>query len=100
MSIEPGETAFAFDSRGIDGNAPAASGVYVLCDPNGYYVYVGQSENVQQRLREHLNDPRDCAKAHGATLFAVELYEDEDERIRRRKELISNYAPVCNQMRG
>jgi len=100
MTIEPGEDTFTFDKPGVDGHAPAASGVYVLCDLNGYYVYVGQSDNIQQRLREHLLDPKDCARARGATLFAFELLDDEDARIGRRKELVSNYAPVCNQIRG
>ena len=99
MTIGPGESAFTFDIPGIESNAPAAPGVYVLCDPNGYYLYVGHSDNLHQRLREHLNDPRDCAKARGATLFAIELHADEDKRVQRRKELVANFAPVCNQIR-
>jgi predicted GIY-YIG superfamily endonuclease len=98
MTIEPGEETFAFDTAEIEDNAPAAPGVYVLCDPSGYYLYVGQTDNIRTRLLEHLNDPRDCSKAHGATLFAFELHTDEDARIERRSQLVDAYAPVCNQM--
>ena len=38
----------------LDELAPTASGVYVIFANDGQVLYVGQSDNVQRRLNEHL----------------------------------------------
>ena len=38
-------------------SAPEAAGCYVLTNFSGEIFYIGQSENLRARLRQHLDDP-------------------------------------------
>ena len=36
-------------------DAPTSSGVYLLFDSNGEFIYVGKAENLRQRLAQHFS---------------------------------------------
>ncbi len=92
MAIGLGQPGFDFSQEGISTNAPHASGVYAIY--NGGWIYVGESQDIQRRLLEHLNDV--CIMQSMPTGFTYELVANEDERLARRNELIAQFGPACN----
>ena len=74
MAIVPGQPMDGqFNAYGIALSAPAASAVYAICGAQGTYLYFGESNNIQCRLTEHLNDPHDCDWACPASVDGYEL---------------------------
>jgi hypothetical protein len=55
-------------------------------------LYVGQSDNLQRRLKEHLNNP----PIAGVTHFFGELWGEMMQRITREQELIREFNPPGN----
>ena len=100
MAIQPSDPAYPFTSYGIALNAPATSGVYAICDASGNYLYFGESNDIQRRLSEHLNDPYDLPSSSGAALFAFEEWPTEALRVARQNVLIAMYSAPCNQRFG
>lgn len=100
MAIRPGDPAFQFSLLGIALNAPAASGVYAICDGQGNYLYFGESNDIARRLTEHLNDARHPMHGHGASRFAYELHDNALTRVARQNQLIALYPCPCNQRFG
>src|SRR5258706_13974986 len=45
---------FLFTAASVRQNAPAASGVYGICTPHEW-IYIGGSQTIQGRQRQHLN---------------------------------------------
>jgi hypothetical protein len=54
--------------------------------------YVGQSDNLRRRLKEHLNSP----PITGITHFFAELWSLEWQRLNRERELIREFNPPGN----
>jgi len=100
MAIALGEPTIPLTTLGIAIFAPAASGVYAICDANNAYVYFGESNDIQRRLTEHLNDATHCIHRHGAASFTFDLVDGAFARILRQNELIAAYRTPCNQMMG
>lgn len=51
--------AYAYNSKSVSLLAPASQGVYYcgVMVPNGLKpIYIGRSENIQERLQDHLRD--------------------------------------------
>jgi excinuclease UvrABC nuclease subunit len=74
-------------------------GVYGLARPaltaNHYTIlYVGQSGNLRERLKYHLNNP----PAAGITHFFVDRIDNEAGRIFRERQLIAEFQPVGNTL--
>jgi len=91
-----GHNAFNFNSPTID-TITTDAGVYGLFqwDPSiSKYLclYVGQSENLRQRLRQHLNNP----PISGVTHFFAEVWTVERQRLNREQELIREFNPPGN----
>lgn len=87
-------TAFKFDNATLD-TINEVAGVYGLFQWNGRsYVclYVGMSDNLRRRLREHYNNP----PARGITHFFGEVHNSLILRSGREKELISEFNPPGN----
>lgn len=80
-------------------NAPNASGVYAIYNQNRY-VYFGESNDIQRRLLEHLNDRQHAMHVHGAVSFAFDLVATEAGRKARQNQLIAGCPTPCNQMFG
>ena len=89
-----------FDALTVTLGAPAQSGVYAICNAQGGYVYFGESNDIQRRLTEHLNDRTHCMHRNGAASFAFELVGTALARMFRQNELIRLYPTPCNQMLG
>lgn len=78
------------------------SGVYVIANrshgTNGGHrhipVYVGQTEDLSQPLREH----RKAAAflEHGANCVCLLADSSEDSRLAKEQDLIAAFHPICN----
>jgi len=95
---------YSYTKTDVQAHAPLAGGVYRLINEkeNEYYVfYVGQSDNLQRRLLEHLSDSEQdpCIKKHLRDYYCyyrfVEVISSVD-RKRIEREQIVKYKPDCN----
>jgi excinuclease UvrABC nuclease subunit len=93
LDQQPG---FWFTQRGIRANAPNAPGVYAIY--NQQWIYFGESDDVQRRLLEHLNDPKGSIMQSAPTGFTFELVPTPQQRVARQHQLIAQYPTQCNQM--
>lgn len=87
--------AFSFDDATLN-TVNEVGGVYGLFQqthPN-YFVclYVGMSDNLRRRLREHFNNP----PIDGITHFFGEVVAGQLARLARERELISEFNPPGN----
>ena len=93
-----GETCYWFNQGAINASAPADSGVYGIYVPKARgYVYIGQSENIQTQLTQHLGDAAHCMHGHTPLAFTVELVAGSPARSAREAALIARWNPPCNQ---
>jgi predicted GIY-YIG superfamily endonuclease len=74
-------------------------GVYELANAAGDVIYIGGSDDLRRRLKEHWNEPRTtCVKTHAAR-YRVEYRRDF---LARERELYDEHmrifgaAPLCN----
>ncbi len=75
--------------------APAKPGVYVLRAV--LPVYVGETEDLRERLLYHLAHPGECERRMGRLEFTVQEFVSADLRVRRAADLLSWWMPPCNQ---
>jgi len=96
---------YSYTEENVQKYAPLTAGVYRLIykSDNDYYVfYVGQSNNLQRRLLEHLSpsEPDSCIKRHLRDyncFFRFIEISSQDERNRVEREQIEKYKPNCNR---
>jgi hypothetical protein len=96
---------YAYTEANVQKYAPLTAGVYRLIYKKGdeYYVfYVGQSNNLQRRLLEHLaaSEPDMCIKGHMRDYdcsFRFAEISSLDERNQVEREQIDKYDPSCNR---
>ncbi len=94
MPFENGPHVFT-ESR-IDSKAPKSPGVYGIEDKK--MIYVGQSENIHDRLEQHHGDEKHCVWKHSPKWFYYDLVSGgEDARRKREKQRIDEYDPPCNK---
>jgi hypothetical protein len=74
--------------------APRTAGVYAICDEEGRYLYIGESDDIRASLVEQLADLESCTTANGAATFAYERLASE-RRLDRLDELIRAHRPPC-----
>lgn len=91
-------TGYPFTHDGIIRNAPNASGVYALFTQQRW-VYIGESNDIQRRLLEHLNAPGPCISQYAPLSFSFEL-APAAQRVARQNVLIQELRPACNQILG
>lgn len=94
MRIGPESPRFLFAIESIWKHAPAASGVFALCDRGGQYLYFGESDNIRRGLTALLNTG-ECIRHHRPTTFTFEL-QAEVLRAMRRNDLLLTYPTPCN----
>ena len=87
-------TFYAFNEPAIK-TVYEVEGVYGLAQPastpNHYTIlYVGQSPNLGERLKYHLNNP----PVPGITHFFVERIDNDEGRTLRERQLIGEFKPV------
>lgn len=96
--IGSGQPTFAFERLSILANAPRASGVYALFNPQRW-IYAGETGDIQARLLEHLNGDNRCITLARPTGFQFEL-PPAQQRVARQDALILQLRPKCNQRLG
>ena len=97
MPIGPGQPGQHFTREGILLSAPNASGVYALY--NAGWVYFGESNDIQRRLLEHLDEAGSAILRNAPTGFCFELVGAQ-QRVARQNALIALYPTPCNQRMG
>jgi predicted GIY-YIG superfamily endonuclease len=74
-------------------------GVYELGDNTGMVVYIGSSNQLRRRLKEHLREPdATCAEKH-ARQYRLEYttnYEDRERQLHDEHVQIYGRPPICN----
>lgn len=98
MPIGPGLPGFNLNAQSIQMNTPAASGVYAIYNAN-QWIYFGETNDIQRRLLEHVNDAGHCMWQYGPTAFTFEL-QIAPSRSARQNALILAYPTPCNQRFG
>jgi predicted GIY-YIG superfamily endonuclease len=83
-----------FTEREIFTFASMGSGVYGLFTPTRW-IYIGESENVEQRLLQHLTGDNACILNSSPTGFVFETVE-AGKRVARRDQLVEELSPTCN----
>ena len=95
----------AYMERVVKAVVPAVSGVYGIYTRYGSqtdWIYVGESQDIQGRLLEHLQmkGPEDkCIASHNPTGFTFDPVEGA-RRVARQDALIVELRPSCNQKLG
>ena len=74
-------------------------GVYAILDLQDKVIYVGQSKDVYERMSQHVDDKRHDMWEHGATQVQYVIENDEAERLKYEKFLISLHDPICNRQK-
>lgn len=74
---------------------PALSGVYGITSA-AEWIYIGESDNIQQTLLTHLEDSDLGLRKRQPTGFVFELC-DASRRAARQDRLVLEYEPVCNR---
>lgn len=86
----------AFSIGSVRAQAPAASGVYGITNRTEW-IYIGEADNIRERLIELLSDDRGSdIQSHAPTGFAFELC-DRPARAGRQDRLVQQYEPICNR---
>ena len=85
---------WTLNEASVKASAPAQSGVYALYTSQKW-VYIGESQDIRNRLLEHLRDDR--IMRHGPTSFSYELHP-ASSRVARQDALIAELNPSANRM--
>jgi hypothetical protein len=87
-----GTSKFALGIFTVLAKAPADSGLYALFTRDKW-IYIGEAENIQVHLLQHLNSPGPLVLRYGVTSFAYECVLPE-ARAARQQELIAEFSPL------
>ena len=88
------DDTFAFGFRAVQDRVPKASGVYTIYTSRRW-LYVGESDDIQNSLFGHLNDPGRCLSQRGSLSFSFELVAPA-QRVGRQHALVTALVPLCN----
>lgn len=84
---------YLFQRESIVRNAPKASGVYGLF--SAFWIYIGEADDLQARILEHLDGDDPCIVRFQPSGFAFELASPRD-RPSRQKQLVKELQPLCD----
>ena len=95
---------YSYTEEKVKKNTTSAGGVYRLSYKRGdsYYVfYVGQTDDLQRRLLEHLAKAESdkCIKKYlqdHSCYFRYLKESSESKRLKIEQDLIKEYKPKCN----
>lgn len=85
----------AFTSGAIHTYAPLASGVYGISNAREW-IYIGETDNIQGALLDHLQDVHTSLMERRPTGFAFEVCHGPRRSVRQDR-LIIEYGPACNR---
>ena len=88
-----------FSQQDIVASATAASGVYAIYNAHRS-IYFGESNDIQRRLLEHLNDRASSIMQNAPAGFQFELAGNTAQRVQVQNRLIVQYPTPCNQRMG
>jgi hypothetical protein len=71
--------AYVFTPRAVFDKAPKDSGVYSIFTSK-QWVYIGESDDIQQSLFNHLNEPGACLQRFSPLSFSFELKTPAERR--------------------
>ena len=80
-----------FDRQAIESFDSGQTGVYAIYNAQRW-IYIGRGE-IRQRLLDHLNGDIPSINTNSPTHFRAEVTADS---MNREKQLLREYAPVCN----
>jgi len=95
---------YPYTKPSVDMHAPRCGGVYVLTerrDERNVVFYVGQAQDLRERLSEHLLRSeenaciRQCLRSNGCG-FCFAKISDQTQRQAAEKWLILHFQPRCN----
>jgi hypothetical protein len=75
-------------------HAPETPGIYVLRALTP--IYIGETDNLRERLLYHFHHAGACEEQQGALEFCCQEYASADERARETARLIDWWWPPCN----
>jgi excinuclease UvrABC nuclease subunit len=90
----------------VERYVPVNPGVYKLAVPNSEgtlnVFYVGQAENLRQRLKDHLSgfEANLCIRQHvqrGDSHFTYAVLHNKGDRDGAERALFDYWKPVCNK---
>ena len=87
-----------FSIGSIRAHAPDSSGVYGISNSREW-IFIGESDNIQSSLLQHVADPDTQIKSRQPTGFSYELCPAHS-RHSRQEFLIAQYSPFCNRVNG
>ena len=97
---------YKYTSDSVSRNVPEEAGVYKISvsqqDGTLKVHYVGQSENLQKRLKEHLdieNEQNECLARHISKYscsYKFALVPKQEDRDAVERALYIHYRPECN----
>lgn len=82
-------------SEGVQMYAPIAAGVYGVSNAHEW-IYIGEADNIQGALLEHLQHLRTALMKRLPTGFVFEICNGT-RRSDRQDRLVQEYAPACNR---
>ena len=88
-------TPRSFTSEAVQSYAPVASGVYGISNAREW-IYIGETDNIQGALIDHLRDSDAPAMRMQPTGFVFEVC-DRSRRPARQDRLVLEYEPACNR---
>ncbi len=97
MARQDSET-YPFTFEAVREKAPSASGVYRIHTAQRW-VYVGESDDIRQRLFQHLNEPSAFMNRFGPLSFSFELAPAAD-RKNLQHALNVELQPACAAEQG
>lgn len=85
----------ALSRSGVQAYAPGTSGVYGISNASEW-IYIGQADNIQNALQDHLLDVDASIMKRLPTGFVFETC-DSTHRLARQGRLVTEYSPACNR---
>lgn len=85
----------SFTLASVRDHAPAMSGVYGISNAIEW-IYIGEADNIQEALAEHLRERNTQVMKRRPTGFVFEVCQ-WTIRASRQDRLILEYEPTCNR---
>jgi hypothetical protein len=86
----------SFTPDSVHTYAPVSSGVYGISNAREW-IYIGETENIQSSLLNHLHEINTTLKKREPTGFVFEVC-DQAHRSSRQDRLVAEYGPSCNRL--
>jgi len=86
----------SFTEVSVRAHAPSSSGLYGVTNAREW-IFIGQSDNIQAALLNHLRDIGSDVMTQKPTGFVCETCDPNGCR-QRVNRLVQEYEPVCNRL--